>query len=201
MLASLLDDGALFDPIGRLRAAYPNTLAIERPAYERAGAGGADRPRPGSVSDVDLFEAFFGYVTDGELGDARRDGAHRRHRHAGAAAAGGGLMRPLRVVMQAFGPYAGEQTLDFAELRGASFFLITGPTGSGKTTVLDAMSFALYGVTSGGPENEGGRSGAAMRSDHADPRAPHPRDLRLRAGRRALPDRARARAGAPQAQG
>jgi DNA repair protein SbcC/Rad50 len=71
--------------------------------------------------------------------------------------------------MQAFGPYAGEQTLDFADLRGAGFFLITGPTGSGKTTVLDAMCFALYGVTSGGPENEGGRSGAAMRSDHADP--------------------------------
>ena len=73
VLASLLDDGALFDPIGRLRAVYPNTLAIERPAYEHAGAGGADRPRPGSVSDVDLFQAFFGYVTDGELGDARRD--------------------------------------------------------------------------------------------------------------------------------
>ncbi|HEX5641398.1 MAG TPA: SMC family ATPase [Thermoleophilia bacterium] len=78
-------------------------------------------------------------------------------------------MRPLRVVMEAFGPYAAQQTLDFAELRGASFFLITGPTGSGKTTVLDAMSFALYGVTSGGPESEGGRSGASMRSDHADP--------------------------------
>ncbi len=89
VLASLLDDGALFDPIGRLRAAYPNTLAIERPAYERAGAGGADRPRPGSVSDVDLFEAFFGYVTDGELGDARRtaltgviDTLERRRREA-----------------------------------------------------------------------------------------------------------------------
>jgi len=78
-------------------------------------------------------------------------------------------VRPLCVVMQAFGPYAGEQPLDFTELRGASFFLITGPTGSGKTTVLDAMAFALYGVTSGGPENEGGRSGASMRSDHADP--------------------------------
>jgi exonuclease SbcD len=73
MLASLLDDGALFDPIGRLRAVYPNTLAVERPAYEHAGAGGPDRPRPGSVSDVKLFEAFFSYVTDGELGDARRD--------------------------------------------------------------------------------------------------------------------------------
>ena len=89
VLASLLDDGALFDPIGRLRAVYPNTLAIERPAYERAGAGGADRPRPGSVSDVDLFESFFGYVTDGELGDARRealtgviDALERRRREA-----------------------------------------------------------------------------------------------------------------------
>lgn len=78
-------------------------------------------------------------------------------------------MRPLRVTMQAFGPYADRQTLDFGELRGKSFFLITGPTGSGKTTVLDAMAFALYGVTSGGPESEGGRSGAAMRSDHAEP--------------------------------
>jgi exonuclease SbcD len=73
VLASLLDDGALFDPIGRVRAVYPNTLAIERPAYERAGAGGPERPRPGSVSDVELFRAFFGYVTDGELGDARRE--------------------------------------------------------------------------------------------------------------------------------
>ena len=78
-------------------------------------------------------------------------------------------MRPLAVTMQAFGPYAGVQTLDFADLHGAGFFLITGPTGSGKTTVLDAMSFALYGDTSGGAESEGGRSGAAMRSDHADP--------------------------------
>ncbi len=78
-------------------------------------------------------------------------------------------MRPLVVTMEAFGPYAGLQTLDFADLRGSGFFLITGPTGSGKTTVLDAMSFALYGDTSGGSESEGGRTGAAMRSDHADP--------------------------------
>ena len=78
-------------------------------------------------------------------------------------------MRPLVVTMQAFGPYAGLQTLDFADLRGNGFFLITGPTGAGKTTILDAMSFALYGETSGGPEKEGVRTGAAMRSDHADP--------------------------------
>ena len=75
--------------------------------------------------------------------------------------------------MQAFGPYAGEQTLDFAELRGASFFLITGPTGSGKTTVLDAMSFALYGDTSGGPESEGGRSRGGHAQRPRRPRAAH----------------------------
>jgi exonuclease SbcD len=89
VLASLTDGGALFDPIGRLRATYPNALAIERPAYERAGAEGPDRPRPGSVSDIDLFEAFFGFVTDDELGAARRttlaaivDGLERRRREA-----------------------------------------------------------------------------------------------------------------------
>jgi exonuclease SbcD len=91
VLGVLLDDGALFDPIGRLRAAYPNVLAIERPAYVHAGADGAERPRPGSVSDVRLFEAFFSYVTDGELGDARKealagvvDELERRRREAPA---------------------------------------------------------------------------------------------------------------------
>jgi len=73
-------------------------------------------------------------------------------------------MRPLRLLMEAFGPYATRQELDFAELGGAEFFLIHGPTGSGKTTLLDAMAYALYGETSGA-----GRSGAQMRSQQADP--------------------------------
>ena len=73
-------------------------------------------------------------------------------------------MRPLRVRMQAFGPYAAVQELDFADLGGNDFFLITGPTGSGKTTILDAMAFALYGDTSGGQ-----RDARDMRSQHAAP--------------------------------
>jgi DNA repair protein SbcC/Rad50 len=72
-------------------------------------------------------------------------------------------MKPLRLTVQAFGPYAGEQVFDFADLRGRSFFLIHGPTGAGKTSVLDAICFALYGQTSGSL-----RSGRQMRSDHAD---------------------------------
>ncbi|QXM06530.1 AAA family ATPase [Crassaminicella indica] len=71
-------------------------------------------------------------------------------------------MKPLKLCMCAFGPYAKEQYLDFNELKGNSIFLIHGPTGSGKTTILDAICFALYGDTSG---NE--RSGKNMRSHHA----------------------------------
>ncbi len=72
-------------------------------------------------------------------------------------------MKPLKLTMRAFGPYAAEQVLDFNELGGRQFFLIHGPTGSGKTSILDAICFALYGDTSGAE-----RDGKQMRSDHAD---------------------------------
>ncbi|KKM12406.1 hypothetical protein SY88_04520 [Clostridiales bacterium PH28_bin88] len=72
-------------------------------------------------------------------------------------------MKPLKLFMSAFGPYAGTQVLDFTELRDRTFFLIHGPTGAGKTTILDAMCFALYGDTSGAQ-----RDGKQMRSDHAE---------------------------------
>ena len=66
--------------------------------------------------------------------------------------------------MRAFGPYAGTQEIDFDELGDNRLFLIHGPTGGGKTTILDAISFALYGVSSG---NE--RKAENLRSDFADP--------------------------------
>jgi exonuclease SbcC len=72
-------------------------------------------------------------------------------------------MKPLKLTISAFGPFAGTQVIDFAELGERTFFLIHGPTGSGKTTVLDAICFALYGDTSGAE-----RDGKQMRSDHAD---------------------------------
>lgn len=58
-------------------------------------------------------------------------------------------MRPVRLTMSAFGPYPGEETIDFRNLNNKNIFLITGPTGAGKTTIFDAISYVLFGEASG----------------------------------------------------
>ena len=63
-------------------------------------------------------------------------------------------MKPLVVRFQAFGPYKNEQVIDFKQLSKQGLFLICGETGSGKTTILDAITFALYGKSSGGMRDQ-----------------------------------------------
>lgn len=79
----------------------------------------------------------------------------------GRSAEGGRLMRPERLRISAFGPYAGQEDLDFSALGNHTLFLICGPTGAGKSTILDAMCYALYGKTSGAV-----RSGEDLRSNY-----------------------------------
>ena len=74
-------------------------------------------------------------------------------------------MKPLRLEMSAFGPYAHQETVDFGELAGRKLFLIHGPTGAGKTSILDAICFAIFGDASGGDRDPG-----QLRSQHADPK-------------------------------
>ena len=83
-------------------------------------------------------------------------------------------MKPLRLKMQAFGPYVQEQTVDFEKLARSGMFLIKGPTGSGKTTIFDAMTFALYGGSSGDDsKNKFGRNDLEeWRCNQADDRMP-----------------------------
>ena len=73
-------------------------------------------------------------------------------------------MKPISLTIEAFGPYRDSVTLDFNELQNHSMFLISGPTGAGKTSILDAMVYALYGEPSGEV-----RKTDAIRSDFAEP--------------------------------
>ncbi|MBR6200118.1 MAG: SMC family ATPase [Spirochaetales bacterium] len=76
-------------------------------------------------------------------------------------------MRPLRLVMSAFGPYADLTEIDFSKLGSNGIYLITGDTGSGKTMIFDAIVYALYG----GDKGSGLRESKSFRSDSADPAA------------------------------
>ena len=73
-------------------------------------------------------------------------------------------MKPISLTIEAFGPYRDLVTLDFSALQDHSMFLISGPTGAGKTSILDAMVYALYGEPSGEV-----RKTDAIRSDFAEP--------------------------------
>ncbi len=72
-------------------------------------------------------------------------------------------MKPIYLKMQAFGPYAKCTEIDFSRLK-EGVFLITGDTGAGKTTIFDAISFALFGVVSGGKDSKNAKT---LRSDFA----------------------------------
>lgn len=58
-------------------------------------------------------------------------------------------MKPLQLTMQAFGPYASREVIDFRELENRTMFVISGKTGAGKTTIFDGISYAIYGKASG----------------------------------------------------
>jgi len=73
-------------------------------------------------------------------------------------------LKPYKLEMSAFGPYGKVETIDFSKFYEDGLFLISGDTGVGKTTIFDAISFALYGESSGGKDR---RASKSFRSDYA----------------------------------
>ena len=158
----LTDPGRLANPMEQLRAHWPHTLVLEfAPERDDAQSGPheADRgQRPGR----DLR----GVRECGLRGPAEPSSAcgPRRGRARGPAGGGISLMRLHTLRMNAVGPFADEQVIDFDRLGAGGLFLFEGPTGVGKSTILDALTFALYG----GLASDAGDP-ARLRSDFAGP--------------------------------
>jgi len=86
-------------------------------------------------------------------------------------------MRPLKLKLSGFGPYAGEQEFDFEKFGSSGLYLITGDTGAGKTTIFDAICYALYGEASGN-----NREPSMLRSKYAEPGTPTYVELKFCSG-------------------
>ena len=88
-------------------------------------------------------------------------------------------MKPLKLVMQAFSTYLDKTEIDFSGLNSQGLYLISGETGAGKTTIFDAICFALYGETSGSD-----RGSDVFRSQYADLKTPTIVELTFELGKK-----------------
>ena len=152
----------------RLRARFPHTLVL---AFAPAGAPApsADRRHPRAARDHEIALDFVDELrgapaTDDESRPAppgvRRLRRRPRRRHAGVGGERERLMRLHHLSVTAFGPFVETADVDFDALSDAGLFLLSGATGAGKSSVLDAVCFALYGAV---PGDRNARRAAALR--------------------------------------
>ena len=76
-------------------------------------------------------------------------------------------MKLIRIEFAGIGPFSGKETIDFTRFDDSGLFLLEGPTGAGKSTILDAITFALYGIVARGSDSTKDR----LRSDHVPAKA------------------------------
>ena len=113
---TLLDTQPILDARLRLSEVYPNVLQVQQPNFQRPGGGPQESSRYTSMSERDLLGAFFQQVSGRDLDVDEKQRARRRAGSNPPCRAGGGVMRPVRLVVTAIGPFVGPLTLDFRQL-------------------------------------------------------------------------------------
>ena len=162
--ARLTDDTVQTQPMERLRARFPHAVSL-RYDDPRTGAlvdFGSGGPPIEERSDEEVVLEFLEEVRDRPPSDSERQlvlDARGQRRDRGALDREAPALR-----LQAFGSYAGEFAIDFARLGRHGVFSITGPTGAGKSTIFDAIVYALY------DDLPGFRVNSHIRSQFADRR-------------------------------
>ena len=150
-------------PVGAmatLQRRFPYAVELSwQPEGGLLDLGGTYASRVAAVDDLEVVASFVRHVRNSDPRRRRARGSARGARR-GHPPAGRGLMRPHLLEISAFGPFAGRVTVDLDDLGAAGLLLLHGETGAGKTSVLDALGYALYGQV------PGDRGLRGLRSEH-----------------------------------
>ena len=150
-------------PVGAmatLQRRFPYAVELSwQPEGGLLDLGGTYSSRVAAATDLEVVQSFVRHVRNSDVGDASSRRCARLS--TGRPPAGRGLMRPHLLEINAFGPFAGTVSVDLDDLGDGGLLLLHGETGAGKTSVLDALGYALYG------DVPGDRGIRGLRSEHA----------------------------------